>query len=205
MALVTDDPAEARHERLAAALAGLLALALGGAVGWVQWAGTDAARAQASWPETDGLLEEVALRRAVTGEGAAEYSLEVRYRYEAAGRTLEGAWTQGHTTNLPFYEAQALAAAYAPEAAALTDADIGFLDNRRSWRLPWPGVKVRLRVDPAAPESSVMVVPGTSPIPTLPPAVVWAIAGGLMLLGGFGVVAALFMPGAATRSGVEEP
>jgi hypothetical protein len=88
---------------------------------------------------------------------------------------------------------QNLVAEFVPEAANLKKQDFSFGESKKIWRLPFPGVPVQVRYDPADPARARLVLKNPLPSEVAHPALIWGISIAIMLLGAAGI--AIFVAG----------
>lgn len=174
------------------AAGGLCLVLFGMGLLWLNWAGSAEHEARTTWTQTEGLLQEVGIDYFAASR-ASNFTMTARYTYHVEGRTYEGTWIDGGHWSSYLDGVKMLVADFAPPAANLTSGDFSFLNSRKTWHLPFPGVRVPVRYAPGDPTRAVMILKDPLPSGTAHPAVIWGISLLLLLLGLLGI--GLFLSG----------
>jgi hypothetical protein len=172
-----------RFDSWFAAAVGGAAIVLGVAILWVQIAGDSEHEARKSWTHARGRLNEVSISYSTDVQYGSRYSLEARYSFLAGGEEFEGTWIDGSTVSDDVNDAKRLAARFVPEAVNLTKDDLSFLQNRKTWLIPFPGADVLVKYDPANPRRAVLILDQMPSMKVVGHYVIWSIGLGFIILG----------------------
>jgi hypothetical protein len=159
------------------------AIVLGVAILWVQMAGDSEHEARKAWTHARGRLNEVSISYSPDVQYSSRYSLEARYSFLSNGEEFEGTWIDGSTVSYDVNDAKRLATRFVPEAVNLTKDDLSFLQNRKTWHIPFPGADVLVKYDPANPRRAVLILDQPTSTKVAGPWVIWSIALGFIILG----------------------